>query len=256
MKNVLVFAFLAVSLALGAAERMIYVTRHCQAVGKGPDVIRPVAGDAGITPLGVKQAQLLGKRLKELGFSGKIYASPYFRTVATACHAAEQCGAKVYPDARVQERVHRDGGNMPTGGATLEELRKLFPNEIAADARLPQPWLYDKEEPLKSAAHRERMAKSLDAILAETTGDVMIVSHAGAVGVLAAEMSKRTGTRVSGMTWNCALFKYAVDEQGKFRFVGYETGFLPPEAITSNMRKPGDKKKIRSGEDIPFKPEK
>ena len=255
MKNVLIFAFLAVSLALGAAERMIYVTRHCQAVGKGPDVIRPVAGDAGITPLGVKQAQLLGKRLKELNFSGKIYASPYFRTVATACHAAEQCGAKVYPDARVQERVHRDGGNMKPG-ATLEELRKLFPNEIAADARLPQPWLYDKEEPLKSAAHRERMAKALDAILAETTGDVMIVSHAGAVGVLAAEMSKRTGTRVSGMTWNCALFKYAVDAQGKFRFVGYETGFLPPEAITSNMRKPGDKKKIRSGEDIPFKPEK
>ena len=63
-------------------------------------------------------------------------------------------------------------------------------------------------------------------------------------------------TRVSGMTWNCALFKYAVDEQGKFRFVGYETGFLPPEAITSNMRKPGGKEKVRSGEDIPFNPEK
>ena len=255
MKNVLVFAFLAVSLSLGAAERMIYVTRHCQAGGRGPDVIRPVAGDAGITPLGVRQAQLLGKRLKELKFSGKIYASPYFRTVATACCAAEQCGAKVYPDARVQERVHRDGGNLKTG-ATLEELRKLFPNAIAADARLPQPWLYVKKEPHKSSAHRERMAKALDAILAETTGDIMIVSHAGAVGVLAAEMSARTGTRVSGMTWNCALFKYAVDEQGKFRFVGYETGFLPPEAITSNMRKPGGKKEIRSGEDIPFKPEK
>ena len=76
MRNVLLFAILSLSLSLGAAERMIYVARHCQAVSRGPDVIRPIAGDAGITPLGVKQAQLLGKRLKELKFSGKIYASP------------------------------------------------------------------------------------------------------------------------------------------------------------------------------------
>ncbi len=255
MKHILILAFFTVSLALGAAERMIYVARHCQAFAKGPDVIRPIAGDAGITPLGVRQAQLLGKRLKELKFSGKIYASPYFRTVATACHAAEQCGAQVYPDARVQERVHRDGGNLKKGAA-FEELQKLFPNTIAADASLPQPWLYVKEEPKKTTAHRKRMAEALDAILKETTGDIMIVSHAGAVGALAEEMSARTGTKVSGMTWNCALFKYAVDEQGKFRFAGYETDFLPPEAITSNMRKPGDKKTIRSGEDIPFTPAK
>ena len=253
MKNILIFAFLAPSLMLGAAERMIYVARHCQAFSKGPDVIRPIAGDAGITPLGVRQAQLLGKRLKELNFSGKIYASPYFRTVATACHAAEQCGAKVYPDARVQERVHRDGGNLKKG-ADLQELQKLYPDTIAADARLPQPWLYVKEEPQKTTAHRERMAKALDEILKETSGDIMIVSHAGAVGALAEEMSARTGSQITGMTWNCALFKYAVNEQGKFRFAGYESDFMPPEAITSNMRKPGDKKKVRSGVDIPFTP--
>ena len=256
--RVLFAAFCILSVfALCAKERMIYVARHCQATGPGENVIMPVAGDAGITKLGVEQSKLLGKRLKELKFSGKIYASPYFRTVATACHAASQCGSKVYPDARVQERVNRNGGNMKKGGATLEQLRKLFPEQIAADAKLPYPWLYTREEPKRTTAHRERMAKALDEILAENPdGDVMIVSHAGAVGSLAAEMKARTKSKVSGSTWNCALFKYVVDEQGKFRFVGYETGFLPPEAITSNMRKPGDKKKIRSGEDIPFKPEK
>ena len=72
MKNILIFAFLAASLMLGAAERMVYVARHCQAFSKGPEVIRPIAGDAGITPLGVRQAQLLGKRLKELNFSGEM----------------------------------------------------------------------------------------------------------------------------------------------------------------------------------------
>ena len=119
-----------------AKERMIYVSRHCQATGKGENIIRPIGGDAGITQLGVKQSQLLGKRLKELNFSGKIYASPYFRTVATACHAAAECGSKVYPDPRVQERVSTEGGNMKKGGATLEQLRALFPDQIAADANL------------------------------------------------------------------------------------------------------------------------
>ena len=86
---------------------------------------------------------------------------------------------------------------------------------------LPQPWLYVKEEPQKNTAHCERMAKALDEILKETSGDIMIVSHAGAVGALAEEMSTRTGSQITGMTWNCALFKYAVNEQGKFRLAVY-----------------------------------
>ena len=239
-------------------ERMIYVVRHCQATVNGENVIRPVEGDAGITQLGVEQSKLLGKKLKELNFSGKIYASPYFRTVATACYAAAECGCKVYPDPRVQERVHAKGGNMKTGGATLEQLRALFPDQIATDAKLPSPWLYTEVEPKKSSAHRERMAKSLDAILAENPdGDIMIVSHAGAVGQLAAEMKERTHAKIPGGTWNCCLYKYAVDADGKFRFVGYEIGFLPVDAVTSNMHKIDPKKKpgeqqVKSGVDYKY----
>ena len=241
-----------------AKERMIYVSRHCQATGKGENIIRPVEGDAGITQLGVKQSQLLGKRLKELNFSGRIYASPYFRTVATACHAAAECGSKVYPDARVQERVSTEGGNMKKGGATLEQLRALFPDQIAADANLSFPWLYTKLEPKKTNAHRERMAKALDDILAENPdSDIMIVSHAGAVGALIAEMRERTHSAVPGGTWNCCLYKYAVGPDGKFRFAGYEIGFLPEDAVTSNMhridpsKKPGEQK-VKSGVDYKY----
>ena len=258
MRTLLVLFCALSALALCAKERMIYVARHCQATGKGENIIMPVDGDAGITQLGVKQSRLLGRRLKELKFSGRIYASPYFRTVATACHAASQCGSKVYPDARVQERVSRSGGNMKKGGATLELLKKLFPEQIAVDAKLPYPWLYTKEEPKKTAAHRERMAKALDEILAENPdGDVMIVSHAGAVGALAAEMKARSKAKVSGGTWNCALFKYAVDDAGRFRFVGYEIDFLPEEAVTANMHKidPSKKpsrRKVKSGVDYKY----
>ena len=207
-------------------------------------------------PFFIKNGHL--SSLKELKFKGKIYASPYYRTVATACYAAAECGAKVYPDARVQERVHRDGGNLKKGGATLKELRALFPEEIAADAVLSDSWLYKKEEPAKTTAHRARMAKSLDAILAENpSSDIMIVSHAGAVGSLKAEMIQRIGKKFSGGSWNCALFIYAVDDKGKFRFVDYDISFLPAEAITSNLHKIDPKqnpklRKVKSGVDYKY----
>ena len=229
---------------LEAKERFIYVARHCQAMGKGK--IRPIAGDAGITPLGVRQSKLLGKRLKQLKFNGPIYASPYFRTVATACYAAAECGSKVYPDARVQERPRSSRGNMPKGGATLEQLRKLFPDQIASDAKLAYPWVSKIAEPEKQM-HQKRMAKSLDAILAENpNNDIMIVSHAGAVGVLAQEIMARSGQKFQGGTWNCALYIYAVDEKGRFRFVGYDIAFLPDEALTSNLHKIDPKRKQAS----------
>lgn len=258
MKKTLLFLLCVAALGLSAKERLIYVARHCQAAGRGKGVIRPVSDDAGITQLGIQQSKWLGQRLKALKFKGKIYASPYYRTVATACYAAGECGVKVYPDARVQERVHKDGGNLKKGGATLKQLRKLFPKEIASEAVLPDTWLYKKEEPKGTSAHRERMAKALDALLAENPdGDIMIVSHAGAVGALAAEMKERTKEKISGGTWNCALYKYAVDEKGKFRFVGYDISFLPAEAITANLHKIDPKKnpklqKVKSGVDYKY----
>ena len=258
MKKYIVLFFCVLTLSVCAGERLIYVARHCQAAGKGKGVVRPVSDDAGITQLGIQQSKWLGKRLKELNFKGKIYASPYYRTVATACYAAAECGAKVYPDARVQERVHRDGGNLKKGGATLKQLRKLFPGEIAADAVLPDTWLYKKEEPNKTPAHRKRMAKSLDDILSENPdGDIMIVSHAGAVGALKAEIMERAGQKLPGGTWNCALFVYAVDKKGKFRVVNYDISFLPAEAITSNLHKIDPKKnpklrKVKSGVDYKY----
>ena len=258
MKKYIALLLGILTLSAGAGERLIYVARHCQAAGKGKGVVRPIKDDAGITQLGIQQSKWLGKRLKELKFKGKIHASPYYRTVATACYAAAECGAKVYPDARVQERVHKDGGNLKKGGATLKQLRGLFPNEIAADAVLPDTWLYKKEEPKNTPVHRKRMAKSLDSILAENPdGDIMIVSHAGAVGALAAEMQARCKEKIRGGTWNCALYKYKVDDNGKFHFIGYDISFLPAEAVTANMHKIDPKKnpklqKVKSGVDYKY----
>ena len=233
MKQSIMLLCLVSMLMCSAAERRIFITRHCQATSKG--VPLPIKGDAGVTELGVKQAHLLGKELRKLNFKGKIFASPYYRTVATACHAAQECGGMVYPDARVQERVHRDGGNM-SPGATLEELKNLFPGEIAPDAKLAHPWLYTRKD--RRTDQRERLNKALDEILAENPeGDLLFVIHASAVADFQRIMRERCGDKsIDGFVWNCALFKFAVDDNGKFRFLGYDIGFMPEDEITSNLK--------------------
>ena len=77
------------------------------------------------------------------------------------------------------------------------------------------------------------------------------------MGALGAEMKERTGTKFSGGTWNCALSIFAVNDEGKFRFVNYDISFLPAEAITSNLHKIDPKKnpklrKVKSGVDYKY----
>lgn len=233
MKHTLAFIMMAVmAISVQAAERMVLVTRHCQS---GSD-IRPIEDDGGITPLGIKQAQNLGQELKRLGFKGRIYASPYYRTVATACHAASQCGGSVYPDARVQERVAREGGNLAKGGATLEQLKGLFPAQIAADAVLAFPWMLTTPEEYEGS-QQVRLEKALDEILAEVPDqDIMIVSHAGAVAALNRIIGKRCGKEITGTTWNCALYKYTVSDDKTWQFKGYDIAFMAEEDVTANQK--------------------
>ena len=243
---------------LRAGERWLLITRHCQATGKkGKNTFFPIEGDGGITALGVEQSILLGKYIKKLNFKGTIFASPYFRTTATACEIAKITGSKVYPDARFQERVSRNGGNLPNGGASLAQLKKLFPAEIAADAQLADNWMLKQKEEY-TGTHQQRLQEALEEILKQQSGDIIIVSHGGAVGALLRIMQKKCGIKnIKGTIWNCALFKFAVDAKGNCRYLGYDISFMPAEKVTSNLkaslmeRNAGKKKDFRS--DVDYK---
>ena len=239
-----------------SGERLILITRHCQQTGGREDksYIRPVADDSGISPLGVKQAQYLGKELKRLGFKGKIYTSPYFRCVATGSYAAKECGSTVYPDARIQQRPRRNGGNLKKGGATLAQLRQLFPAQIAPDAVLADNWMSKTAE--NTAGQRGRVKVALEQIIAENPGmDILIVSHGSAVPEYCFNLS---GQKTKDFVWNCALFKFAVNQEGKVRYLGYDISFMPEKEVTSNLghslvkAKAGVKGKEKSGVDYEF----
>ncbi|MFR6032284.1 MAG: histidine phosphatase family protein [Bacilli bacterium] len=75
----------------------IIVARHAQ---------RPSGGDPSLSKLGREQAQMLAERIKSIGFDGKIYVSPYLRTVETGVAIARLFGQKVLLEPSIQERTH------------------------------------------------------------------------------------------------------------------------------------------------------
>lgn len=241
---------------LRPGERLLLITRHCQATGKkGENTFFPIEGDGGITALGVEQSVLLGKYIKKLNFKGTIFASPYYRTTATACEIAKITGSKVYPDARFQERVSRNGGNLKNGGASLAQLKKLYPAEIADDAQLSDNWILKQKEEY-DGTHQQRLQEALEELLKNRSGDILIVSHGGAIGALLRIMQIKCGMKaIKGTIWNCALFKFAVDAKGNCRYLGYDISFMPVEKVTSNLkvslleRNAGKKKDFRSDVD-------
>ena len=59
----------------------LYITRHGQTNPEKEGLIKNVdypAGDPPITGKGMRQAALLGEKLKKSGFSGIVYSSPYY----------------------------------------------------------------------------------------------------------------------------------------------------------------------------------
>ncbi len=222
MKRSLVL-ILAVLLALPllAQEpvRRIFTTRHGQRPGRPSKVLN----DPYVTDMGREQATILGKHLKKLGFKGRIYASPYLRTVETAVLIGKEVGTKVYPDVGFEEGVYKNKTNLPNGGHTLAMLRENFPGMIADDAVLPDKWMGSKAE--KQPDITRRVMKRLDEIMKEhPEGDILVVGHAGTVMAFARGFSARIGEEVKGSAWNCCLFVYGIDKEGK------------PFLISNNMK--------------------
>jgi len=240
MKRFLLAVFAAVmTVSLWSAEpvRKVYVTRHGQR-GGASDVLR----DVHVSELGVEQAQLLGKYLKTLDFKGKIYASPYLRTVETAVYAGREVGLAVYLMPELQEGVsdNRKGKDIPNptnivGGHTLEQFRKMFPADIAKEAVLPYPWLISTPETGK--IYTERMMGAIAKLLKENPqGDLLLVIHGGGMAAIRRGVEMQMGRKIKAQGWNCSLYTYGVDGEGNLSFLSYTSDFIPPEKTTSNNK--------------------
>ncbi len=180
----------------------IFETRHGQVAPKGyygNDPSLPV-GDVALTPLGKEQARLTGERLKELGFKGVIFSSPYDRTLKTASIIAEILDLTVIPVAWLHEiQMTPDDGFC---GATAEEIRRSYPR-VQDDFELPQCWWGNETEDLFAVI--ERVKNGLEPVLPTIPKDldVLLVGHAATSVALRHLFHCAQDNRA--FHWNCHL---------------------------------------------------
>ena len=185
--------------------RKIYLLRHAR-----PDFplgTRLCLGrtDLPLGALGRMQACRTARWLKTRQFEA-VYASPLKRAVETAQFCAEDL--RILPDLR-----EIDCGDWD--GLDFEEIQRRWPELYAArgrDLRIPMPNAETVE------AVRERAGGALRQILAETTGDALIVAHGFVIRSLLGEI-------------NCHLPYASVTALGDPEM----TGFAPEEPLTAEL---------------------
>ncbi len=209
----------------------IYFTRHGQVFPftfMGDEMYE--RGDHPLTPLGEEQAELLGKRLKAMGFAGKIYASPFRRTIQTAVAIAKETGCLIYPFPYIHECYTNDERARVFRGMDIDKIRERFPC-IAPEAQMVFPWFAGKAETPEEVI--ERVAVGLKQV--EAAGeDCLLVGHGASMN----GVRKYFGVEhPKGMkSWNCGL-SCVEKKEGEESFsclMYYNTEHLPYEKISCN----------------------
>lgn len=216
----------------------IFETRHGQVAPKGyygNDPSLPV-GDVALTPLGKEQAQLTGKRLKELNFKGVIFSSPYDRTLKTASIIADILDAVITPVAWLHEiQLTPDNGFC---GATAEQIRKNYPR-VQGDFELPLCWWGDTKEDLFAVTERVRIG--LEQALPDVPADmdVLLVGHAATSVALRHLYSGTKNMRA--FVWNCHLSLLQSPEGEEYV---NDCSHMPEEMWTGNALQYTEHKRI------------
>lgn len=221
---------------------ILYLARHGQPaleeMAPGGNYELP-DGDYTLTALGREQAHLLGEHLKKRNFKGKVFSSPYARTMETASIAAGVCGLDIFPVPALQEiRFYPE---PPCPGMTLEEMRCNYPN-IAPEAALGYPWMSPKG-PEEAADVQKRVFPFLESLTAVPPADeLLLVGHGASVGAVKSFMIGKAGFKgYPGYNWNASLSTFEICADGRVDIIELNrTDFMPPEKITSNKRLYGD----------------
>ncbi len=206
------------------------ITRHGQIAPESEFVGNHLypAGEDPLSDLGREQAALLGKRLLDEGFDGKILASPYMRTLETANIIAEITGLKVIPFAPIREIFKTEKQIEEYRGLTLDEIRQKY-SRIDEDATLDYPWWTNEIEDTDEVLERVRAGVALAEELYENE-KILYVGH----GASTAALINLYGIpkRMHPFLFNCAI-SYTDPENPKMT-AHCDSSHIPYEKTYSN----------------------
>lgn len=195
----------------------IYITRHGQVVSRGidGDVQYPV-GDPYLSEIGRQQATCLGKQLKHLGFSGKLYSSPYARALETAECIAKETGSLIVPWAPMREIVKSWTSIHEFQGLTLEQIREKY-THIDPEAELPYPWWTTKGEEQEDVIARVRAGLAT----LDLKEDIMLIGHGASSHAACSAIDMPQG----GDCCNCHYTMLNLDDRREYKRM--DSGHLP-----------------------------
>lgn len=203
-----------------------YVTRHGQVAPKENygDVQFP-AGDPPLTKIGSEQAEHLADFMKEIGFCGKIYSSPYARTMETAEIIADRTGSVIVPCAFMREILKTQEAADELCGMTMEELKVRY-RHVVDEGLLPYPWWnkhFDTEEDVLA-----RVSRGFTELNPQE--DTMFVGHGASAGHLIQflKIPEKQGRRL----YNCSLSSLDTEHAEHCRYL--ETAHLPYHLVGQN----------------------
>ncbi len=219
---------------------IVYITRHGQPLIESAEEADPEypRHDPPLTTLGRLQASALGRRLRQAGFGGRIYASPYRRTVETAELIAEELDCCHTPEPAIREIVKQAEQMEGFVGLAVEALRAEYPR-VAPDASLPKPWWTPEAETDDQVL--DRVAPFLQRLIGNGGGDALLVGHGASVQAVTRWFLERCrGVPMEmPLSWNCALTAFQVGEACEVLFLR-DTTHLLDDQVTSNARRKVD----------------
>lgn len=232
MKKIFSIILLACSCFILEA-RKIYVTRHAQVGDK--NMVHLASREWMITPLGKKQAELLADYLVNVKkFNGTIFVSPFYRTIETGLITAGKLNKKVILEPGIQEIAPNGKGKF----LKRIQIDEYFQGKAVYGSAFNNNWRLSHED---NAARQKRVDEAIERILKETAGDILLVSHGGTCSNIVRTFNTKAASGVKpvkGMPWNCALFTFELDADGKVTSASYTTEYMTDDIVTNNFRTP------------------
>jgi 2,3-bisphosphoglycerate-dependent phosphoglycerate mutase len=196
------------------ATRILFV-RHGQSQGNAEQRF----GGHSPTPLselGFRQAEATARALASEGVTA-IYSSDLLRALQTAEPLARARGLELKPTAAFRER---NVGHME--GLTFEEAAEKHPDEYAALLRRDFEHILLGGESYRQLL--DRASSGLDrAINANRGGTIVVVSHAGAICILALHLMGALDAPNLRPVWissaNCGITRFHIHHDGLTRVV-------------------------------------
>ena len=209
----------------------IYLIRQCEALGNKSGCFQGSI-DSGITEIGAKQIEFLGKRFENVNID-KVYSSPLLRAKRTAQAVADATGNCVVVDDGLTE-IH--GGDIE--GMSYADIYKKFPEIEYVWTYSPQNFAPPNGEPMRVSY--ARISNAVFNLVKENAGKTIAIASHGAVSrCLLCKLIYNDIERLNDVVWcdNTAVTKIVFDEnlKSEIEYIN-DTTHLPDEYLPSGSK--------------------